>query len=39
MRQKTLIVHEDNGDFRVVLLLQSRLRIRQKYFIMYGEYA
>jgi hypothetical protein len=27
----TLSVHGDNGDFRVVLYIQSRLRIRQKY--------
>ncbi len=32
-------VHEDNGDFRVVLFMQSRLRIRQKFFTVYGEYA
>jgi hypothetical protein len=36
---KTLSVHTDNGDFRVALLIQSHLRIRQKYFTMYGEYA
>ncbi len=32
-------VHRDNGDFRVVLFIQIRLRVRQKYLIMYGEYA
>ncbi len=28
-----------NGDFRVVLVTQCRLRIRQKCFSLYGEYA
>jgi hypothetical protein len=32
-----LSVSVDYGDFRVVLFIQSRLRIRQKYFSVHGE--
>jgi hypothetical protein len=39
MRKKSLSVHGDYGDFRMVLDVQSRLRIRQKYFSVNGEYA
>jgi hypothetical protein len=35
-RQKNLSVHGDNVDFRVVLFITSRLRIRQKYFSLNG---
>jgi hypothetical protein len=39
MREKSLSVHGDYDDFRVVLDVQSRLRIRQKYLSVNGEYA
>jgi hypothetical protein len=38
MREKSLSVHGDCGDFRGVLDVQSRHRIRQKYFSVHGEY-
>jgi hypothetical protein len=37
--QKPLVVHGDNGDFRVDLFLRNRLRIHQKYFSQQEEYA
>ncbi len=39
MREKSLSVHGDSGDFRVDLDVKSRLRLRQKYFNVHGEYA
>jgi hypothetical protein len=39
MREKSLNVHGDYGDFKVVLDVQSRLRIRRKYFSENAEYA
>jgi hypothetical protein len=35
----TLSVHGDDGDFRVVLYIQCRLQIRQKYLSVHGEHA
>jgi hypothetical protein len=34
---QALSVHGDYGGFIVVLLIQSRLRIRQKYYCVHGE--
>ncbi len=39
MRQKPLSVHGDYGDLWEVLFIQSRLRMRQKYLSVLGEYA
>ncbi len=39
MRQKSLSVLGEHGYFRVVFYVRSRLRIRQKYFSVHGEYA
>ncbi len=37
MRQKSLGVHSHYGDFRVILLLQNRFKICQKYFCVHRE--
>jgi hypothetical protein len=39
MQQKSLSVHRDYGDLRVVLFMRSRLRIRQKHYCVYGDCA
>jgi hypothetical protein len=37
MRQKSLGVHGHYGDFRVILSIQNRLQICQKYFSVHRE--
>jgi hypothetical protein len=39
MRERSLRVHRDYGNFRMVLYIQSRLRIRQKYLNMHEEHT
>jgi hypothetical protein len=39
MLQKSLSVHWDYSDFRVVLYIRSRLRTRLKYLSQHGENA
>jgi hypothetical protein len=38
MREKSLGVHGDYGNFRIVLYTQNRLRKRQNYLSVHGEH-
>jgi hypothetical protein len=39
MFEKSLSEHGDYGSLRIVLYIQNRLRIRQKYLSVHGEHA